>query len=68
MHFYEKEYDSYYRPQVLSNESDQRYNIIRQICTRLEEQKLMHNKNPFLILVLEWAGHWMGSEKSISLF
>lgn len=43
-HFYTKEYDRYYRPEVLSQNDDRyKFNPIKQVVARLEERGLMRS-------------------------
>ena len=62
MHFYQSEYDSYYRPSVLTTETDsQKYVVVRKICSRLETLNLIEDRKSALDIGagMGWSLQWL---------
>lgn len=62
MHFYQSEYDFYYRPSVLTTETDrQKYGNIKKICYRLENLNLIEEKKSVLDIGagMGWSLQWL---------
>ena len=61
-HFYQSEYDSYYRPSVLTTETDnQKYGNIKTICSRLENLNLIEGRKSALDIGagMGWSLQWL---------
>ena len=62
MRFYQKEYDSYYRPKIFQNEADDsKYKNIKQICSRLNNLNLMLDRESILDVGagMGWSIEWL---------
>ncbi len=62
MHFYQNEYDSYYRPIVYSDETDDsKYKNIKPICSILENLNLIGDRESVLDIGagMGWALQWL---------
>ena len=62
MHFYQTEYDFYYRPKVFSDETyDSKYRNIKTICSRLENLNLIKDRASVLDIGagMGWSLQWL---------
>lgn len=62
IHFYQNEYDSYYRPSVLTTEIDiHKYKNIQTICSRLNALNLINGRKSVLDIGagMGWALQWL---------
>ncbi len=62
IHFYQSEYDSYYRPIVFSDETDDsKYRNIKTICSRLENLNSIRDRESVLDIGagMGWALQWL---------
>lgn len=65
MHFYKHEYDSFYRPNILTKETeDEKYNNIKVVCSRLEQKNLLKKKESVLDIGagMGWSLHWLKNQ------
>lgn len=62
MHFYQYEYDSYYRPNILTSETeDEKYKNVKTVCSRLEKFNPIESKESVLDIGagMGWSLHWI---------
>jgi len=65
--FYQNEYDSFYRPAILSKESEEaKYRNIKIICSKLENQNLLKSQESVLDIGagMGWSLQWLKSNYS----
>lgn len=63
-HFYQHEYDSYYRPAVLADEHDEKkYAKVKTLCSRLQHLELLEQRQSVLDIGagMGWALQWLKS-------
>ena len=62
LQFYQTEYDTYYRPEVTSEQTDDsKYRNIKQICARLKNLELVEGRTSALDVGagMGWSLHWL---------